>query len=134
MSFDSGLEGLSVKEGPLGWSWGASRFVFGVVLASSLTAVCELMGMRGGGGGRKAGGDFVGDGELFLMGERVMTGTLTGDFSSFCCSGRTTFTTRTVLQPCRTRQLLNLHTVLNFAVLQSWFAFPKAAMYTQHCI
>ena len=95
MSFDSGLEGLSVKEGPLGWGWGASTFVFAVVLPSSLTAVCELMGMRGGGGGRRDGGDFVGDGELFLMGERVMTGTLTGDFSGFCCSGRTTFTTRT---------------------------------------
>ena len=104
MSFDSGLEGVSVEEGPLGW--GGSGHVFVAILASSLTAVCELMGMRGGGGGREGGdfvggggrregGDFVGDGELFLMGERVMTGTLTGDFRGFCCSGGITFSTRT---------------------------------------
>lgn len=92
MSFDSGLEGVSVEEGPLGW--GRSGLVFVVILVSSLTAVCELMGMRGGGGGRE-GGDLVGDGELFLMGERVMTGTLTGDFRGFCCSGGITFSTRT---------------------------------------
>ena len=92
MSFDSGLEGVSVEERPLGW--GRSGLVFVAILVSSLTTVCELMGMRGGGGGRE-GGDFVGDGELFLMGERVMTGTLTGDFRGFCCSGGITFSTRT---------------------------------------
>ena len=91
--------GLSAKgEGSFVWRCGSVGALIGklAIVLFSPTAACELMGMSGGGGGREEGRvKLVGEGLPFLLGERVMTGTLTGDFRGVCCSGGITFNTRT---------------------------------------
>ena len=88
--------GLSVEgEGSVVWRCGGVGALAGTP-AIVPTAVCELMGMSGGRGGREERwARIVGRGLPFLTGERVMTGTLTGDFRGVCCSGGITFSTRT---------------------------------------